>query len=277
MNIKNNHNSIRHGVFIRTICVIVLYSLLCACTTNREITAGRELPDDYLPFVLRRCPGGYTGQSEYLKGFTISIDTHPGDSAKGLNIDGLFALARTGDARGVLTYPDGKTTPIAYEIVRHRGRDEIYMKTSLGYFLWEYLSVGADSIHFAVYWWYCPPATDADRRVLEMAMDLLADADHWHQQDDRKCLDDDETTVRSLYCALKHASLAVCGEYNHHNTAVQTVRFVIDDVLPDHEFTHTIMDFNNAPQTGHRDVLEVLAIARKRISKELDKAAGPGR
>jgi hypothetical protein len=59
------------------------------------------------------------------------------------------------------------------------------------------------------------------------------------------------------------------GEYNHHNTVMQTVRFVIDDLIPDHGFEHTLMDFNNAPSTAHKDILNVLHLAEERISKEL--------
>lgn len=59
------------------------------------------------------------------------------------------------------------------------------------------------------------------------------------------------------------------GEYNHHNTAMQTVRFVIEDLDPDSYFEHALMDYNNAPSTNHADILRVLAIAKKRIKEEL--------
>ena len=48
------------------------------------------------------------------------------------------------------------------------------------------------------------------------------------------------------------------GEYNHHNTTMQTVRFVIDDVIPDHGFEHTLMDYNNSPSTKYENILHVL-------------------
>jgi hypothetical protein len=123
----------------------------------------------------------------------------------------------------------------------------------------------------AIYWWYCPPATEADLEILEMAATLLADSSHWHQADDRKCEGDIESSQWSLFCALKHASLEETGEYNHHNTALQTVRFVIDEILPDHGFAHTLMDYNNAPATMHRDILRVLELAKTRIRQELSE------
>lgn len=73
-------------------------------------------------------------------------------------------------------------------------------------------------------------------------------------------------------CALKHASIATMGEYNHHNTAMQTLRFFIDELVPGHGFAHTLMDFNNAAATSHADILEVLGLAREHIEVELSRA-----
>ena len=75
----------------------------------------------------------------------------------------------------------------------------------------------------------------------------------------------------SLFCALKIASIKVMGEYNHRGTVIQTARFVIDDLVPNHGYAHTLMDFNNAPTTTHEDVVRVLELARERIEKELAK------
>ncbi len=240
---------------------------------NQQITAQDTLPDDYLPFALQIQNGRLAGKCEYLEGFTISMDI-PGELLEngliGFDKDALISLIKNQEITGTLTYPDGKTTPIKYEIVRHRGPEEIYMKTTLGYFLWEYVQIEDNKLIFAIYWWYCPPAREADLEILEMTEQLLADSTHWHQNDDRNCDDDIENNYWSLFCALKHASLVKMGEYNHHNTAMQTVRFVIDDLVPDHEFRHPLMDYNNAPSTQHRDILTLLEIARQRIKKELE-------
>jgi hypothetical protein len=62
------------------------------------------------------------------------------------------------------------------------------------------------------------------------------------------------------------------GEYNHHNTAMQALRFTIDELIPDHGFEHTLMDYNNSPSTTHHDILMVIEQAKKRIEEELRKA-----
>jgi hypothetical protein len=91
----------------------------------------------------------------------------------------------------------------------------------------------------------------------------------WHQTDDRKCEDDEVNNSWSLFCALKFASLEKAKEYNHHNTAIQTVRFVIDDLHPNHGYKHTLMDYNNNPKTTHSEILEVVREAKKKIEIEL--------
>ncbi|UCF06032.1 MAG: hypothetical protein JSV33_03095 [bacterium] len=237
-----------------------------------QSTPQDELPDDYIPFTLKQLDDKLVGTSEYLKGFEISMDVHRELLEHGLSIEAIFSLVRGKNVTGTLTYPNGKTTKIEYEIVHHRETEDIYMKSSLGYFLWEYMSVQDGELSFAIYWWYCPPATKMDLEIIEMTEKLLADPSHWHKEDDRECADDLENNTWSLFCALKHSSIEKAGEYNHHNTAMQTVRFVIDEIIPDHGFAHTLMDYNNAPSTRHEDILRILELSKKRIKQELLKS-----
>ena len=44
---------------------------------------------------------------------------------------------------------------------------------------------------------------------------------------------------------------------------------MIDDLIPNHDYAHTLEDFNNAPTTTHEDVMRVLELTRERIEKEL--------
>ena len=233
------------------------------------------LPDNYLRFILRTQDGKLVGSNEYLEGFNISMDI-PGEflenGLNGIDVEALVSLVKDQEIVGTLTYPDGKETQIEYEVVRRRGTEDIYMKTTLGYFLWERVHIQDNQLVFAINWWYCPPPRRVDLETLEMTERLLADSTNWHKRDDRKCDDDLESNQWSLFCALKHASLEKMGEYNHHNTAIQTVRFVIDDLIPDHGFEHTLMDYNNASSTKHGDILRVLEISKERIRKEMDNS-----
>lgn len=258
----------RAGLFL-----ILMASLIGVCPLFAQESENDSLPDNYLPFTLERVDSSWVGSSEFLEGFTVSVDL-PGELAESaVTENDLLSLIADQRVTGVFDYPNGKSTPIEYEIVDHRGRNEIYMKTAQGYFVWESFSISNDTLHFVIDWWYRPPATDLDVEVLEMAEVLLADSSNWRQDDDRKCQDDSETNRWSLFCALKHASVSVTGEYNHHNTAMQTARSVIDDMIPEHDFAHILMDFNNASTTSHGDMLAVLRQAKARILAELKQAA----
>ena len=236
-----------------------------------------ELPDDYLEFTLNILDDRLEDEINELDQLFLTVFLPHGILESGLTLEKLMASVRNQNVTGTLRYPSGgesmhsgKTTEIKFEIVNHRGKDEIYMKSTLGYFLWEYINLLEDKISFAIYWWYCPPASKEDLDILEMAKKLLADSANWHQKDDRKCEPDIENNLWSLFCALKYASIETTGEYNHHNTAIQTARFVIDDLIPDHGFMHTLMDYNNAPSTAHKDILKVLDLAIGRINQEID-------
>lgn len=227
------------------------------------------LPDNHLLFTLPRVNGGFQGGNQYLPGFMLSMDFRHGIPASPLDLRNLMEAVRRGEVTGVLTYPSGKTTPIAYGVVRHRGTEDIYMKSTLGYFLWESAVLRDDEVNFVIDWWYTPPARSVDVAAVEIAERLLADSLNWHKHDDRECEDDRANDRWSLFCALKHASLETMGEYNHHNTAMNTVRFVIDELVPDHGFEHTLMDYNNAESTTHQDILQLLAGAKERLQRAI--------
>jgi hypothetical protein len=252
---------------------VLTVALLYACSLfgQRAVSVQDTLPDNYLVFALDILDDRLEGGCEHLEGFVVTLNVPEEFIKNGFDYDELLALVRNQETVGTLTYPNGKTTPIRYEIVDHRGTDDVYMKTTLGYFLWESVEIKNDELLFVIYWWYCPPARKVDLEIIEMTMQLLADSGNWRKGDDRKCGNDLESDKWSLFCALKYASMEKTGEYNHHNTAMQTVRFVIDDMMPDHGFAHTLMDYNNAPSVTHRDLLMVLDLAGARIKRELKK------
>lgn len=262
---------------VASLFLIVVFVDVCQCQT--ESAAQKELPDDYLPITLLRIEDRLEGGSEFLEGFTFTLNA-PLEFLRGeLNADTLIALIVDRNVSGTLIYPSGRTTPIEFEIVRHRGIDEIYMKSSLGYFLWEYFVASDNTLSFAIYWWYCPPATEKDLEIIEMAKEVLADPNRWSNDDDRECESDIETNHWSLFCALKYSSIEIMNEYNHHGTAIQSVRFAIDELVPNHGFDHTLMDYNNGSSTNHRNIMHVLDLARLRIEGELrtqQSASSPG-
>lgn len=229
-----------------------------------------ELPDNYLPINFSIESDSLIGVCEYLEGFVFSMALKSDSLTKIPDKDELFSIVKNQEVKGTLLYPNDKVTEIKYELVNHRGIKGIYMKTTLGYFLWEMLEINNDDLFVAINWWYCPPANEIDLAILNMTDSIILDSNNWHKNDDRKCDDDIKSSCWSLFCALKYSSIEKTKEYNHHNAAMQTVRFVIDDLQPNHGYDHTLMDFNNNPTTTHRDILIVLDEAKKRIKKELN-------
>lgn len=230
----------------------------------------QELPDNYLPIKFTLNDNNkLIGVSEYLDGFTFSMDLKSVSLIEMPNKDKLFEMVIKNRIKGNLTYPNGKITEIEYEIVNHRGIEGIYMKTTLGYFMWEMLDIKRNDLFVAINWWYCPPATETDLDILNMTDSLLSNSSNWHQNDDRQCDNDIKSGSWSLFCALKYSSIIIAKEYNHHNTAIQTVRFIIDELQPKHGYEHTLMDFNNNSSTTHAEILKVIKEAKKRIEKEL--------
>jgi hypothetical protein len=254
--------------------VAMFTASVTACTSARGISPG-SLAENHLLFTLHRVEGGFRGGAhDFLTKYAVSLEFRHGIPGSPLTLPALLEAIRRGEVTGVVTDPEGATTPIFFEIVRHRGPEEIYMKTSLGYFLWERVAVRDDEVSFDVDWFYTPPVREQDVEVVAMAQRLLADPTHWHKRDDRDCEEDQANEDWSLFCALKQASSEIMGEYNHHNPAMTTVRIIIYELGPDPPYEHPLMDYNNAAATTHDDILHLLATARKRLSQAaLDTAS----
>ena len=72
-----------------------------------------------------------------------------------------------------------------------------------------------------------------------------------------------------MFCAIKIASIEKYDEYNHRGAVIQKTRIVIDELYPNHEYAHTLMDFNNDSSTTFDDIIKVLTIVKNRIKEEL--------
>lgn len=111
------------------------------------------------------------------------------------------------------------------------------------------------------------PVDDLDLEIIDRAKSILKDESVWDRRDDRVCNDGD--TTFSLYCALFFASTELLGEYQHRRTALQEVRFALEEATADREYEHRLRDFNNDPQTTLAAVYGVLDVARGRLAERL--------
>jgi hypothetical protein len=107
----------------------------------------------------------------------------------------------------------------------------------------------------------------ADLDILVRALEILASLDVWNRHDTRECHADDRTF--SLFCALHRASIDVVGEYEHRRTALQEVRFAIEEARPGVEYEHRMQDFNNEEKTTFAEVRGTIETARARVADRL--------
>lgn len=110
-------------------------------------------------------------------------------------------------------------------------------------------------------------AEEQDLWIVRRAAALLREANAWDRADDRDCADGDPGL--SLYCALRAASLEATGAYEHRRTALQEVRFAIEEAAPGARYPHRLMGFNNDPAHTIGDMLGVLSVAEKRLRTRL--------
>lgn len=246
--------------------IYLFFSILTTTTLCQNDTS-----DNYIEYSMDLFKDKLEGSSVQLEGFKISMNIPQGYFKDGLDYHSLISLIQNRKVNGSLTSVNGKSSEIRYEVVPHKDSLAILMKTITGWFLWEKTEVESQKLKFIFNWWYCPPATLMDLEILNHAKSLLTDSTCWHKNDDRICEDDEANNSWSLFCALKYASINIMKEYNHHNTVMQTVRFVINDLMPNNEFGHALMDYNNLASTSHNDIIKVIELAKTRIQIELEK------
>lgn len=108
-------------------------------------------------------------------------------------------------------------------------------------------------------------AGEVDARIVDRALELLADEGAWNAHDERICTDDSEGGAFSLFCALYVASVEVAARYLHRRPAMEVTREVVAERAPERIVAHTLRDFNNSGLTTHRELLDVLREARSRL------------
>ena len=106
-----------------------------------------------------------------------------------------------------------------------------------------------------------------DLEILLRADSYLQAGVSWSQEEAVTCRDSERL---SLYCALEAASMDVLGEYIHRKSALQEVRFAIDDKFRDRWSKHRLIDFNNHPDTTFDDVKKVIRIATNVVRKKME-------
>ncbi len=235
-----------------------------------QTTFGQDaICETCVEYTLELTEGKLLGSSLQFEGYDISMNLPPDFSKDSLSINYLFTIIGNNEIRGDFIFPNDKTTEIKYSLVSYNDTTTIFMKTSNGWYPWDRHRIVNNKLTFSYDYWYCPSATKIDLEILDLSTDYLKDSTTWHQKDDRNCDTDKLNNIWSLFCSIKIASIEKTGEYNHRGTVIQTTRNVIDELYPNHEYAHTLMDFNNDSLTRIDDIKRILTIVKDRIEKEL--------
>jgi hypothetical protein len=70
---------------------------------------------------------------------------------------------------------------------------------------------------------------------------------------------------------LEKATDEVTGNFQHRSAAMQEARFVIDEIAPNRNYDHRLMDYNNDSKTIFADVQKVFRLLQQRIAERLTK------
>lgn len=237
--------------------------------TTQPILGQSEICKNCVEYTLEITDNKLQGSSFQFPGYDVSMILPSDFSIDSLNIHYLFRTIQNNNILGEFIFPNGKTSEIKYSMIPYNDSMTIFMKTSNGWYPWNKLRVENNKLIFSYDYWYCPPASNADLEILDLCYKYLKDSSHWQQNDDRNCDDDKIQNTWSLFCAIKVASIEEYGAYNHRGTVIQKTRSVIDELYPNHEYSHTLMDFNNNPSTKFKDIIKVLSIVKTRIENEL--------
>jgi len=118
-----------------------------------------------------------------------------------------------------------------------------------------------------------PPVAKEDLLIVQRARKILDSPSKWNRADTRACPADAKTY--SMYCALEKATVDITGSFEHRGAAMQEARFVIDEIAPNRNYEHRLMNYNNDPTTTFTDVQKVFKLMEDRIAKRLSGASSP--
>lgn len=112
-----------------------------------------------------------------------------------------------------------------------------------------------------------PPVSKADIEIVKRARRILDSPAKWNRTDTRDCPPTEK--LFSLYCALEKATDEVSGNFEHRGAAMQEARFVIDGLVPNNQYEHRLMYYNNDPKTTFADVQKFFDLLEADIAKRL--------
>lgn len=209
-----------------------------------------------------------TCEKSFFTSFEINLTNQQLDSVslfKQLPLSGIAKVTYVPNSKENVDYK----LKAAYDVTTRAGFPQILIKTSDGWFAMDNLKIYSDRITFEMDNDPDPPITTTDLMVINKVIFLLQDEKQWNRNDDRRCKDDIENKIYSLFCALYSASVEVEGAYNHRSAIMQRIRKTIVDIYPNKELEHRLQSFNNLPETDHTVLMDLLTRVKNQVSEML--------
>ena len=209
-----------------------------------------------------------TCEKSFFTSFEINLTNQQLDSVslfKQLPLSGIANVTYVPNSKENVDYK----LKAEYDVTTRAGFPQILIKTSDGWFAMDNLKIFSDRITFEMDNDPDPPITTTDLMVINKTITLLQDEKHWNRNDDRRCKDDIENKIYSLFCALYSASVEVEGAYNHRSAIMQRIRKTIVDIYPNKELEHRLQSFNNLPETDHSVLMDLLTRVKNQVSEKL--------
>lgn len=115
--------------------------------------------------------------------------------------------------------------------------------------------------------------TAEDVRILRRVLAMWPDSSAWARGPGTDC--SPGGTPRSLWCALRDASMAEIGEFQLFRPAVQEVRWSVFHLWKRSFIEHPLQDPNAAPETTFAQIRQLVIDALARMEKDLRGEANP--
>jgi hypothetical protein len=155
--------------------------------------------------------------------------------------------------------------PTRFELTKGKNGGPGVAKVPYGWFRLDNSAITGDAMTLTITANRTLPPTTDDIRIIERAVQLLANDAVWNKEDNRKCPPGQAKI--SLFCALQQATTEISGGVHYRQPALQAVREVLNEVGGNRVKLHRIMDYNNHPETTLAEIHMLLNTAKARVEK----------
>jgi hypothetical protein len=155
--------------------------------------------------------------------------------------------------------------PTRFDLILGKDGASGVAKTPFGWFALRSEQISGDTMTLVIAANSQLPPTRDDILIIERAIAMLPNDAAWNRHDTRVCTPNPQK--RSLFCALKDATIETTGGLQYRQPALQAVRQEVAKVFDGHVKKHRLMEYNNSSTTTLAGIHNVLLAAEVDIKK----------